>query len=228
MATTFTVSEILADIAALSNCPAFGASTRVTLTQANYWLAQSVRALSALLRQHQVEDRELLQVTTLATVANVKTVALPADCGEVHALMWARGANDYVLLSSTGQQDLEERSNQGWSQFEPTWRLEAEALAFYPPPDKVESLELFFTKHVATPLGSTIQMRLDCDRWLTLDVCVKVATSKKQPTGEFQQQKALLENDFLSRQRERDVGRTETIRDVRYAALREDYRRRYG
>jgi hypothetical protein len=228
VATTFQVSEILADIAVHSNCPPFTASTRVTDTQATYWLAQSVRSLSALLRQHRIEDRELLQVATPATVANVKTVALQANTGEVHAVLWARGANDYVLLGSAQQDDLAERSAQGWDQVTPRWRLEGETLAFYPTPVKVHSLEVFYTNHVATPLGATVQMRLDCDRWLTLDVCMKVATSKRQPTGEFQQQKALLENDLLSRGRERDVQHTDTIRDVRAEALANWYRQRMG
>jgi hypothetical protein len=226
MATTFQVSDILADVAVLSNCPPFAANTRVTSTQVTYWLAQSVRSLSALLRQHQIEDRELLQVATAVTVANVKTVALPSDCGEVHAVIWARGTNDYVLLGPAQQDDLVERSNQGWSQQEPVWRLEGDALAFYPPANKVENLEVFYTNHVSTPLGATIQMRLDCDRWLTLDVCCKVATAKRQDDSRFKQDKALLENDFLSRARERDVAKTHTIRDVRGAAIANYYRRR--
>lgn len=228
MATTFTVSQLLADIAVQSNCPPFTSTTRVTDAQVTYWLDQSVRSLSALLRQHHVEDRELLQVATLATVANVKTVALPANTGEVQAVLWVRGANDYVLLRSAQQADLEERSNQGWDQFEPGWRIEGEALAFYPPANKVETLEVFYTNHVATPLGATVALRIDSDRWLTLDVCIKVATSKRQPTGEYQQQKALIENDFLSQARERDQQEVHTIRDTRYEDARAAYRRRYG
>jgi hypothetical protein len=228
VATTFTVAEIVSDIAAQTNSPPFATTTRVTDTQVTYWLAQSVRSLSALLRQHHIEDRELLQVAAAVTVASVKTVALPANCGEVHAVIWARGANDYVLLGTAQQADLVERSTQGWDQVTPAWRLEGETLAFYPSPIAVHNLEVYYTNHVATPLGSTVQMRLDCDRWLTLDVAIKVATAKSKSTAEFQQQKALIENDFLSRARERDVHKTHTIRDVRGEALADWDRRRGG
>lgn len=228
MATTFNVAEITADVATLTNSPPFSATTRITSTEVTYWLAQAVRSLSALLRQHHINDHELLQTAALATVNGVNVVSLPSNCGEVHAVLWARGANDYVLVRKALQDDLAERSAGGWTAIEPVYRLEGETLAFYPTPTAVHALQLFYTHHVATPLGATIQMRVDCDRWLALDVACRVQTAKNKPDANLQQQKALLENDLLNPDRGRDPNAVETIRDTRAQSALSYFRRRWG
>lgn len=227
MATTFQVSDILADIAVLTNSPPFGASTRVTSTQATYWLAQSVRALSALLRQNHADDREFLQTMSLSTVPGFNLVSLPVDCGELHAVLWARGVNDYVLVRSAQQDDLISRTDQGWDQRLPVYRLEGEMLAFYPAPNAVATLQVYYTVHVPTPLGTTVQARLDFDRWVTLDVAAKVQTAKSKDPSGFLRDKAMLEQDLLSRARAKDVARVNTIRDTRGERALADYRRRW-
>lgn len=228
MATSFTVSEIVADIATLTGSPTFTSLTRVTDTQVTYWLAQAVRALSALFRQHHCDDRELVQSTTLNTSAGIGFVSLPTNTGEVQAVIWARGTNDYVLLKSATQSDLVERDTGGWESTEPVYRLQGETITFYPTPTKVHSVEVLYTNHYTTPLGATVSMRVDSDKWLALDVACNVAIAKKQSDAPFQQRKALLENDLLSPDRGKDPNAVLTIRDTRAESAISLYRSRWG
>ncbi|HEX6239961.1 MAG TPA: hypothetical protein VFZ61_03670 [Polyangiales bacterium] len=228
MASTFQVADILADVADLTQSPAFSASTRVTATRATYWLTQSVRALSALLRQHHYDDREMLQTQDLVTVPNLGMVSLPVDCGEVHALLRQVDSEDYELVRGAQQDDLVHVSPKSWAQQAPCWRMEGQTVALYPPPTAAHVLRLYYTVHLPTPLGATIQARIDSDRWLTLDVAAKVATAKGKSTVQFDQQKALVENDFLSRARARDEETVHTIRDTRAERANAWYRQRWG
>ena len=229
MASTFVVASIISDIAVLTNSgTAFSANTRVTDTQVTYWLEQAVRTFSALLRQYHAEDRDLITSVALNTVASQAFVTMPATFGELNAVLWARGVNDYVLLRKANQSDLVERDPSGWDAVDPVYRLEGETIAFYPTPTKVHPLQVFYTNHLATPLGASIASRVDADRWLALDVAVRVATAKRQPTAEFQQQKALIEDDLLSFARNRDEDEVITIRDTRGERALAAYRKQRG
>ena len=229
MATTFQVSDILADVAEQTQSPPFAANTRVTLTRATYWLTQAVRALSALLRQHHYDDREMLQTQDLVTVPSLGMVSLPANCGEVHAVLWQRGTEDYTLIRTAQKDDLTQLVPRAWKDSDPCCRLEGETLGLYPPPLEVNNLKVYYTTHMASSgLGASIQSRLDADRWLTLDVATKVMIAKGKSPAQFEQSKALLENDFLNAMRERDEEAVHTIRDTRFERARSEYRRRWG
>lgn len=237
MSSTFAVSDILADAANTSNCPAFGANTRITLAQATSWVAQSARSLSALIRQKFPEDRDYIQVAELATIASFPLLSLPPDTGEIHAVLWIKSASEAQLLETAGAEhtilqplDL----GVGWdadspANVQPRWRLEGQTMAFYPASGVQESLQVFYTTHIS-PTSGTFPGRLDFDRWVTLDLCIKVATAKKKydQVGDFQKQKALLENDMFSQARKRDVAKRHVIRDVRAEALGRGYRARWG
>jgi hypothetical protein len=237
MASTWSVADIISDIAVQSNSPPFASNTRITLAQATYWTAQSARSLSALLRQKFPEDREFLQYAEVSTIPSFPLISLPPDCGEVHSVVWLRSASEAELLQSAGAehtilQPLE--TGTGWANTAetgydvPRWRLEGQTIGFYPASGIGESLQVFYTTHLS-PTSGTFQARLDFDRWVVLDVCIKIATAKKKPQDvqTFQQQKALLENDLLSRARKRDVAESHVMRDVRATRAMADYRRRW-
>ncbi len=232
VASSFSVADLLVAIAAQSSSPAFSSNTRITQAQATAWIAQSARSLSALLRQKFPEDRELLQYAELATIPSFPIVSLPPDCGEVHSVVWLRSASEAELLASAGAEDTILQpldTGTGWDSGEsPRWRLEGQTLALYPASGKAETLQVFYTTHLS-PTSGSFQARLDFDRWVELDVCIKIATSKKKQADivEFQKQKALLENDLFSRARRRDVAERHTMRDTRLERLMADYRRRW-
>lgn len=238
MATTYAFADLITDVASITNSPTFGANTRITLPQATYWIAQSARALSALLRQKFPADRDYLQFAAIATIPSFPVVSLPPDCGEVHSVVWMRGADDAVLLDTAGLEHITRTpldTGIGWADDSdvdyvlPRWRLEGQTIAFYPASGLTENVEVFYTTHIS-PTSGTFQGRLDFDRWITLDVAIKVSTAKKkaQDVQMFQQQKALLENDLLSMARKRNIPERHTIRDVRAERFGVDYRRRWG
>lgn len=229
---TFNVPDLLADIAQLSNAAPFTAGTNVTVSRATYWIAQSARSLSALLRQKHPEDREFLQVDVQTTLPGFKLSSLPSDCGEVHAVVWRRASDDYVLLQSADATDLAKAPlelGKSWrdeDEEDPRWRLEGHAVALYPPSGVTETLEVFFTSQLS-PTSGSFTARVDFDRWVTLDVCAKVATKRRRDPGQFLRDKALLENDLLTRSRKRDVLETHTIRDRRHEQRMHYIRSRY-
>lgn len=231
MASTFSIADILRDVAVLANCPAFGSNTRITATQATAFATQAARELSALIRQKHGEDRDLLQILTLSTVPDFNLVSLPADCGEVHAVVWQRGTTDAVLLKSASSANLTDQIESGlsWSESdtEPRWRLEGNTIGLYPTSPDAEDLTVYYTTNYDVT-GTTVQARVGFDRWVTLETCIQVCTARNRPqaVAEFKQQKALLENDLFSRARKRDVNESHTIRDVRATAVMRDVRRR--
>lgn len=231
MSSTFVLSDLLRDVATLANCPQFTTNTRVTAAQATYWLSQAARELSALIRQKLCEDRDLLQILTISTVPDFNLISLPADCGEVHSVVWQRDTTDAVLLRSASAANLtdELEDGQSWSDVavEPTWRLEGNTIALYPTSPEAEDLTVYYTTNYDTS-GTTVQARTGFDRWVTLETCIQVCTARDRPqsVAAFQQQKALLENDLFARARKRDVNESHVIRDIRATAVMRDIRRR--
>lgn len=223
MSSTFSVPELLVDIARSSNVPPFTASTNVTQSQCLYWIAQSARTLSALLQDQHGDDREFIQSAQLTTSPGFNLVSLPDETDQVSAVLWRRGEQDLVLLESASQDDLAVELDPGQSWVEgctPAWRLEGETMAFYPSSADAETVLVYYTTHVGTGTG-TFNARLDFDRWVTLDVCIKVATAKRRDTGQFLQDKLMVQADLLKRARTRDPNSTRTIRDVRSARVRD-------
>jgi hypothetical protein len=220
MASTFVFADILANVAVITNSPAFTASTRITTAQANYWIGQGVRSFSALMRQKFPEDRDLIQSAILPNAPGLALISIPPDAGEVHAVVWQRGTNDSVLLDSANQDDIASSLDTGedWSSagVTPRWRLEGQTIAIYPASNSSESIELFYTTSLSSA-GTSVVTREDFDRWLACFVGELVAVSKSMTAkaADLRQQKALIENDLLSRARSRDANKTNTIRDVR-------------
>lgn len=227
MSTTFSISDLTADVASLCNVVPFTTTTHVTSTRIAYWISQAARSYSALMRQHHVDDRELIQSATLSTVPDFALVSLPTNCGEVHDVIWHRDTRDYVLLEHAGVDDLTAQLDAGESwDAAPKWRLEGNTIAIYPTSATAETIEVYYTTHLDTS-GGTVQLRVDGDKWITLEVCAQVAVAKGKDPGGFMQQKALLENDLLSRARKRAVNETHVIRDSRYRRACDAYDRRW-
>lgn len=228
MATVFQVSDILSDAARMANVPPFGASTNVTSTQALYWLVQSARSLSARLRAAFGEDADYLRVAQLQTQAGLNTLSLPTDAGEVHAVLWQRTASDFQLLEGGDLnvlEDLPDGEPEPWrSAGKPKYRLEGEQLGLYPPSSEIETIILFYTEHLDLSGETQFTSRLDADRWLTLDVAIRVMQSQGRDPSMFLQDRLMLEANLFSPARKRQPTRPQTIRDT--SALRLDHIRR--
>jgi hypothetical protein len=219
MATIFTISEIVADIARTANVPDFSSTTNVTANQITYWLTMSARSLSARIRSAFGENADYLRVAELQTQAGLNTLSLPTDAGEVHAVLWRRTSSDFHLLFPGSLNDLEDLADgdiQPWRDFgEPKYRLEGEQIAFYPPSSEVENITVFYTGHLDLSGETFFASRLDADRLITLDVAIRVLQAQGRDASVLLQDKLMLEQHFFSPSRNRQPTRSVSIRDVR-------------
>lgn len=227
MSTSFSIADILADVATLCNVPPFTTTSHTTSTRATYWIHQSVRALSAMYRQKLGRDNDFVQTATLTTVPGLALVSLPADCGEVHAIVWQKSATDHQILASANLDEVADNvaPENAWT-FAPKYRLEGSAIALYPLSNESETLTVYYTNHTDSS-GVDIQARLDSDRWITLDVAARVLQSKERDAGVLVADKAVLEANLFSPARARDPYVVNTIRDTR-SRSRTSYRDRWG
>ncbi len=231
MSTTFDVSDILATAAREANVPPFSTDTNVTLAQSTYWLVQGARSFSARLKQALGDDGDYLKIATLTTVPNLNFVSLPADCGEIHSLLWARTSSDYRLLRTGNMEVLEDLADGdpiAWSTYaDPQYRIEGETIAFYPPSTDAETLYLFYADHLQLEDQTYFAARLDADRWLALDVAIRVVQSQGRDPSMLKQDKLMLEAGLFSSARRRAPKTIQTIRDTRSAELNRGLRDRW-
>lgn len=232
MSTSFSVSDIVADVAKLAVVPTFTSQTNVTAAQVSYWVIQSARSLSAKFRQKFGEDAEYLRTNTVSAQAGLGSVSLPANTGEIHAVVWARTSSDWVLLERAPLDDLEDGQSgdlRNWSEYgPPRYRLVGETLALYPLPAKAETLVLLTTGHLNLNGETSFLSRLDADRWVTLDVAERVLVSQGRDASVLKQDKLMLEADLFAASRKRDVHGTSTIRDVTSRRARSSIRSRWS
>jgi hypothetical protein len=218
MASVFVIADILTDAARMANVPAFAADTNVTTTMATYWVVQGARTFTARLRSAFGEDADYLREATITSQAGINTVSLPPDAGEVHSVLWCRTASDYRLLRNGTQDrlvDLQEGNPMPWREFgEPSFRLEGETLAFYPPSSEAENLIVFYTSHLKLGGQTYFSARLDTDRWLALDVAVRVLQSQGRDPTVLTQDKLMLEAQVFNPSRGRQPNRVVTIRNT--------------
>lgn len=221
MAVTFNVTDMLADIAYRANVPPFTATTRTTLTQATYLLVQAARGLSGMFRQKFGDDHDYLLTATSVVPANVGLASLPANFGELHAVLWMRSSTDYRLLEASDLDDLENAQTGDlgtWEQRgQPRYDLEGETLTFYPPSSAAENILVFYTRHLDIAGETTMQARIDSDAWCTLKVAETVIKSEGRAAdaATLTEDRLMLETNLFSVGRRRDTTGTATIRDVR-------------
>lgn len=231
MASTFSCADILTDAARLANVPAFAADTNVTTTMATYWLVQGARTFTARLRQA-FDDGDFLKLATLSVPAGLNICSLPVDTGEVHSAVWVKSSTDYRLLRVGNMEVLEDLADGDplpWSQSgTPTYRIEGETIAFYPPSSEAESVILFYTDHLELTGETYFAARLDTDRWLALEVAIRVLQSQNRDASGLIQDKLMSEANIFSPARNRAPKRNNTIRDVRGATIGNARRDRRG
>lgn len=232
MASTFNVSDVLQDAARMANVPDFSSSTNVTLVQATYWAVQGARTYSARLRQVFGENHDFLKEIALQTQAGFDTLSLPIDAGELHQVVWARTASDYRLLSYAQADqlpDMQEGITGPWRDIgEPRYRLEGETIRFLPGSSVVETVFVFYTSHLRWDTQTYFAARLDADRWLSLDVAVRVLQAQGRDASVLMQDKLMLEAQLFNPARNRTPNKVVTIRDTRCAAEQAAWRNRWS
>lgn len=219
MATSFLVSDLLADIARSANVPAFSTTTSVTLAQATYWLVQAARSLSARYRDVFGSDGDYLRTASLTVQADVGLTSMPDDCGEIHAVLWAKSSSDWRLLDAGSLDDLQDGHDgnlRPWTAgAEPRYRLEGETLTFYPISSIAENVVVLYTTHLDLTDETSFLARVDSDLWLTWEVVRRVLVSQNRDTSAAVAEKVALEASLFGAGRKRDVNEVHTIRNTR-------------
>jgi hypothetical protein len=178
-----------------------------------------------LFRQKHCEDNDLVTSATLTTIPDFELVSLPADTGEIHALIWQKSSTDYRLLMPSSLDDLEDgiAPTTAWD-CAPTYRLEGNTIRFTPASTEAETLTLLYTNHMNLDGETNFQSRLDADLWITLTVCERVLGAKGRDYSAISAEKQLLELNLFSPARRRDAYGPSTIRDTRQRARNHTYR----
>lgn len=223
MAVSISVAAIIAEVESRLRIQPCTTTTAYTAAEMLAAVQESARSLFALARQKLGEDFDTLLDGALATVANTSTISLAAltNFGELHRLAWRYDTKTLVELQEapTNRWEPPAFNPRAWSvsgRDEPMYRLtSSQTLTLLPCPNAVYSLHCWYTAH--TPVATaadTFMGRLDWDRWLVLDVCIRVAQSKKRDTVEFRADKRAIEDDIFSPDRKRAPEARHVIRDV--------------
>ncbi len=233
MSTSFSVADIVADIARTANVPTFTTTTNITASQVTYKLLQSARSLSALFRQKRGEDLDFVNQASLTVQAGVGLTSLPADCGEVQAVLWAKTPSDWRLVDAAPLDDYEYGqldTLKTWTDGQrPSYMLQGNTIRFFPGSSVAETVIVVYTKHLDLTGETSFLSRLDADRWLTLDVAIWVLNAQGRPEQAmvYMQEKAMLEANLFAASRARDPNAVHTIRDTQGRRLRNIRRTRW-
>jgi hypothetical protein len=229
MAVSISVAAIITAVESRLRIPPCTTTTAYTAAEMLAAVQQSVRALYALARQKQGEEYDTLLDTSLVTVAGTSTISLAAitNFGELHRLAWRYDTQRLVEFSETPLHLIEPPgfNPRAWAASgmdKPSYRLiNVNTLQLSPCPNAIYTLHCWYTAHtpVATA-GDTFFGRLDWDRWIELDVCMRVAVSKKRDAAVFVADREMLERDLFSPDRKRAPDATQVIRDVESAGGR--------
>lgn len=230
MSVTFPVSDIVLSIQARLALPTITATTRITLARVLAQIQQSARGLAALQRQKLGRDYDLLATATVATQAGLNLVSTPANFGELVKICWVKDATHAPQLEQALASDYEPMgfNPRAWDQPSsgvpygygcglPKYDLEGSTIVFYPCPNQVYSLAIWYTLHYAVAsLADTIIGRLDWDTYIILDVCQMLCSDLKRDPTVFLAEKGQLEANLFAAKRKRDLNAVHTIRDVSY------------
>jgi hypothetical protein len=239
MSVTFQVADIVNDIRGRLALPTFTTTTRITQARALAQIQQSARSLAALTRQKLGRDYDLIATATLATQAGLNLVSVPANFGELVKICWLKSATEAPQLQQAMASDYEPMGFNprawdepysgvpgGYGVGLPRYDLEGATLTFYPCPNQIYSLAIWYTLHYpVVTLADTIQGRLDWDKWIALDTCVALCSDLKRDPTIFGGLRTALEADLFAAKRKRDMNAVHAIRDAGAWGENEEYAR---
>lgn len=213
MGVSFLVSDIQERVRVRCGLPAYSANTNITTAMILSMVQESARELAAM-----VNELDWYFVTTgaLNTAANVATVALPANFGQLFRLTWLKSSNEVVELDRANLENVHPvEAAITWETTRPVYRFKGDALEFFPTPTKVYPLELRYSTGIfIASAGDTLVGQSGWDTWIVYNCCCIVRQRQEKDYGEF-----ALERDRKLVEIMRTAGRDRTgiaqPRDVR-------------
>jgi hypothetical protein len=209
MGRTVTLSGVRERIRTAYDLPSFSTTTWVTTAAVNSMINESLQSYFGFLVGC-FGDNYFADSTTLTTVADTGTSALPADCHKVLALHWVRGTDDVVKLRRGTVDDLKLAgySSQSWHDYCPSYRLGTSTVQWLPKPSAAYSVLL---DYVALPAdlsadGDTFEAGNGWETWVIADVCAKLAAREEKDPSVWFAERADAERRIRAQAPERDEG----------------------
>jgi hypothetical protein len=182
VATTVSIATVLVNAAQLGGFPAFSSGTNTTEAQAVRWVQEGLASLQALQKQKLGSDRAAIESIALSTQVGVNFLSLPSDAIDVQDVIWSKDSTTSYRLSPANDVDVEPVGIDAREWVDPPkYRLEGGALLFYPCPDAVHSISIWFTGYSTISTSSdSVQGALDWQKWLTNDLAIKCLIRKRR------------------------------------------------
>lgn len=228
---TTTWTEVQEDIRQRYDLPTFSTTTFVTTAAVLRMANQSLQRRDALLAEAYGDDYRST-TATLASVANLNYISLPADFLKLHRLIWLRGTDDAVNVDRADADTyarLLPLSAQAWGSRRPYYRFAGSStITVVPTPNQVYNLTLIYTQTTATlTAGSdTIQDGPAWTEWLVADVCTKIAARFEDDPSAFMAERNDAERRIKEQAPQRDETQSQQLRDVEGIGSMGDQERR--
>lgn len=215
---TENVDDILEDIRVRCELPAYSTTTYVTLSAAERMLSQSALRLTGVICDAFGDDY-LGTLTNLTTSIGANNVALPDDFYKLRRIQWVQDERNIWPLERASIDDFEFGATQGvgWVNFRPLYRLFADNVLFWPVPDAIYNVQIFYTARIpAMVSGGTVSLQTGWAEWLVLDVCSKIRTreNKLDVAGALSGQQLQIEEQIRNSSTARDQWKPSQPRDL--------------
>lgn len=214
MATSISISDVLAQAAFRLHLPNFAAGEFVSDTQALMLAKMAVSRLGAMLNRS-FGDNYFARTATLSTQAGLDLVSLPDDFKDLLSLTWVSG-NDAQTVTRAEITDYDPTARSWSTAYVPKYRIEGETLVLTPIPSAVYTLRCAYTTGLSiTSTADTIQALPGCDEWLVLDICQIIRGREDKDVSTYVLAKREIQEDLKAQAIQRDRHGTTAVRDVR-------------
>jgi hypothetical protein len=217
MARTVTLADIRERIRVRYDLPTFTTTTFVTLEAVHALINEEVQRYYGLLLECYGDD--YLDTTyALTTSAGVGQTSLPDDFTKLRRLCWLRGADDIVTLrqASVDRIRMGDYDAKSWAEYTPRYRLQGQALAWYPPPSEEYNLTLTYAALPADLAAEddSFQAGPGHEGFVIYGVCAMIATREEKDPGTWMALRGDAEKRIREQAPQRDESEAGCVRNA--------------
>lgn len=227
MSLLVTVAELEERVRVQCDLPAFTTDTHVTTAMILDFVKLSAQKLAGLIQEAGADEQYLTLSTSLATVADIPVVSLPANTADVIRLAMVVGGDREVQMS-IAPLDWWDPGPAFWIEPEnvPMYRVLGNTITLFPTPTSVRTIRAYYTVgFTVTSTSDILALRSNWDEFIVQDCCVRARNRQNKDASEFRAERAEAEA-AIRRQLLRDRAGVHQVRDVRGVPY--DGRRRPG
>jgi hypothetical protein len=209
------LSTIRDRVITLCDLPAaLDTTTSPTASQMLDLLQVSASMLSGMVREFPGASLHFAESSTLTTASGIASVSLPSSASDVLRVAWSRDATTEVLLQRATVEQMRP-SPQGWdTAMVPTYRVVGNTLEFYPTPDGVYNISVYYSTGLYPSSTASYLWCMDgWDQWVAIHASTLVRARQQRACPELDMMLAQL-GQGLRNQFKRDISPAQ-VRDVR-------------